>query len=314
MHSGGRQPHGFTIIEVMIFLAVSGIILVSALTLLNNKQGKTAFFASMKNIVSQLNTDISYVSNGYYRLPGGVQCTVSNVDSPSARPSISAGASAVGTNFGCTYIGMVLQFDPAITNGQYQFISYPIVGLQYQQGNPSIGVATSISEAAPVAMYPSTYSTYDGTSTDPLPYGISVCTSGCAISSNNGITWSDSSFMGGATQTAGAVGFITTFNSYTNANNTNLNTGSQHIQLVPIPGSTLGSSQSNIATLINNLTNNGTNTQTSNGTTYYGVEDPSSGIDICFNSGTSHESAFVTIGGSNSSQLVTMQEFSKLGC
>ncbi|HUC87911.1 MAG TPA: hypothetical protein VMR95_02075 [Candidatus Binatia bacterium] len=314
---GGEQPHGFTIIEVTIFLAVSGVIFISALTLMSGKQDRTEFSTGISQLTSQLQTAISNIANGYY--------TTANSDfSCSAgvsRPSIAYGSSIVsrGANIGCTYIGEVIQFDPGpqVSSSVNQpYVVYPIVGNQYQSGTTE--PVSNISEAKPTPVYDNIVSNEDEMT---LPFGITVSymdfvDSSLATVSCNHIIHS---------ACIDAVGLFTTFNGYTGSGSSaTLQSGSQGIEVVPIPPegsyslSQLGESiTSNVGMIaqIDDLANGNDNIITDDPvTSLSSVSNPDRGVQICFNSGTDNESGLMTIGGSNSPTFVTLQHFSSLGC
>lgn len=102
VRSGGT---GYTIVETMIFLAVSGILFISAMLLVNGQQRKTEFTALVRDFDSKLQSIMGNVASGYYNNPGAVTCTVSATP---RRPIITMGASTQGQNEGCTFIGQYI--------------------------------------------------------------------------------------------------------------------------------------------------------------------------------------------------------------
>ncbi|HSX23561.1 MAG TPA: hypothetical protein VLE74_00460, partial [Candidatus Saccharimonadales bacterium] len=64
--SGGTKPLGYTIVEVMIFLAVSGALLVSALLIFNGRQQRIEFGQSIRDIDSKIRDVLNDVSTGVY--------------------------------------------------------------------------------------------------------------------------------------------------------------------------------------------------------------------------------------------------------
>ena len=65
---------GFTVIEVMIVLAVTGLLFISSVALISGKQNQTAFDQSIRQIQSQIQQIINEVSIGFYPNLGDVQC------------------------------------------------------------------------------------------------------------------------------------------------------------------------------------------------------------------------------------------------
>ena len=63
--SGGRS-HGFTIVETMIVLAVSGALFTSAIFFIGGRQQKAEFTASVRNFETSINDIANDVSDGYF--------------------------------------------------------------------------------------------------------------------------------------------------------------------------------------------------------------------------------------------------------
>ena len=109
----GLKSRGFTIVEVLIFLAVSSALMVSAFTLISGSQNKAAFTVGINDLQQQINTVVNNVSNGYYAESATAQgCTV---DSAGALQFSSTGSK--GTSSQCIFLGRVVVFD----NGEYTF-------------------------------------------------------------------------------------------------------------------------------------------------------------------------------------------------
>lgn len=157
MKSVGVRVAGYTIVEVMIFLAVSGVIFVMAAAFINGKQANTEYAQSVNDVSTQLQQVLDNVRNGYY--PTKQNFTCSSGGSPSA-PVLSAGAKPEGTNADCIYLGEVVQFgvinpDGSDTKGSgYNII--PVIGNR-SITDVSSGVpldVTSLAEARPTPLTP----------------------------------------------------------------------------------------------------------------------------------------------------------------
>jgi type II secretory pathway pseudopilin PulG len=159
-----RQPCGFTIFETMIFLAISGIMLGVALNLISGKQSQTEFNQGIRQIQSELQTDISYVSDGYYTSATNFHCSSLNGEGYGAI-SFSPGTSEQGTNFGCQFIGEAIQFAPDGINTEIK--TYPVAGAQYADDNQA--PVTSFTEA-----YPQAVTATSADAVEQLPDGITV--------------------------------------------------------------------------------------------------------------------------------------------
>jgi len=132
-------PRGFTIVEVLIVLAISGVIMVATLPFISNKQNNTQFTVGIRQIQNQLQDILNNVSTGNVTVPASVNysCTSSN----GAGPVITSTLSNLGTNFGCQYIGMGIYFD----KNSMQVI--PIIGQKYSDSN--LTKVTSLASAKP---------------------------------------------------------------------------------------------------------------------------------------------------------------------
>jgi type II secretory pathway pseudopilin PulG len=313
---GGRQPHGFTIIEIMIFLAVSGIIFFSAMTLMSGSQSKTEFSTSISQVESQLQSIVGNVANGYYLSQQNFTCTPN--PSLGLPPTINfANVSNRGTSLGCTFIGEVIQFDPLLPGLSYQeYVVYPVVGNQFNPPTSTPGPATldvdNLTQAAPYAFYNNSVD-----QTQSLHYGITVHPSGMGFADNTvSIPFNNTCNINSVPFACiGAIGFFTTFNGYTGSGGT-LQNGSQTVQVIPIPGSSLGQSPLTLLPYIDSLKNdtsvNPNGIKNSSGFT--AISNPDMGVEICLDSGTDNESGLITIGGHNSPTSVTLQKYSQKGC
>ena len=138
--------YGFTIIEIMIFLAVSGLMFIVAAEFINNKVPQTEFTQGMNSANSEIQTIINNVSNGNYPIPpgglsfscGGIPVTLTSSTNPSN-----------GTA-GCSFIGKVLMPQTNINNSQYGLVD--VAGCQYVS-SVSISNCSSNSGIIPESIY-----------------------------------------------------------------------------------------------------------------------------------------------------------------
>jgi len=111
----------------------------------------------------------------------------------------------------------------------------------------------------------------------------------------------------------GAIGFFTTFANYGNsATIGGLDNGSRNVQIIPIPNSTLSDTMPEEVNNINSISSTGDIVNGFNGKQTQ--KDPTGGVKICFNSGSTNESGLITIGSLDSPTNVNLQIFSALGC
>jgi prepilin-type N-terminal cleavage/methylation domain-containing protein len=97
-----RQPLGYTIIEVMIVLAVSGVMFLIAATFINGKVERTSFNQGVGEMASRIQGIIDQVTNGQYS-DVSVGCTFNN-----GITTIGSGSGAQGTNANCVFLGKLI--------------------------------------------------------------------------------------------------------------------------------------------------------------------------------------------------------------
>lgn len=133
-----KNRGGYTLIEVMIFLAVSGAIFASAVVLISGQQGRTQFQQSMRDLNSQIQNSISDVKTGFYVSGGNAVCSV---DPNTFAITVSnPGASEQGSNEECIYLGKTFQ---TIEN-QDTLYTYNVVGSRiYKTSASSNATATA---------------------------------------------------------------------------------------------------------------------------------------------------------------------------
>jgi prepilin-type N-terminal cleavage/methylation domain-containing protein len=122
--NSGHKPQGFTIIEVMIVLAIGSFLFVAAAIALTGDQNQTEFDTGARQIFSQLQAISSDVQNGNYATNTQYTCT-----SSANGPLFSLGTASEGTNVGCVYVGKALQFNP--TTGSSFYYVYSLAGDQF---------------------------------------------------------------------------------------------------------------------------------------------------------------------------------------
>lgn len=275
---------GYTLLEVMIVLAVSGGLLVAAMALISGQRQKTEFSQAIREIESQIQDVINDVATGYYANTGNFQCdrvVVGSVERPRLQ---TAASSAQGTNRDCVFIGRVMQFGVASSNSE-QFNIYNVVGLRQALSGGSYGNSQTLTQARPTAMAPGTGVTAnypDSTEVKKLQYGLTI----------NSIRVGN--------QDIGAIGF---FGSLTPGGSSggNLVSGAQTVELVPVPTTALNMTASSTVDAINRL-------DSSNPTI-----NPSQGVVLCFQSGGTNEYGRITI-GSNARRLTTTLQIGRGAC
>jgi prepilin-type N-terminal cleavage/methylation domain-containing protein len=111
-----RQPLGYTIVEVMIVLAVSGVMFVIAASFINGKQARTAFTASVNQVASTVQNVLEQVTDGQYSdIP--FTCTTGSPPTFNGAPVSNQGA-----NSPCVFLGKLFYFEQG-TQPDYDILS-----------------------------------------------------------------------------------------------------------------------------------------------------------------------------------------------
>lgn len=264
---------GFTLIEVMIVLAVTGMLFISSAALISGKQNRTAFDQAIHQVESQLQQIINEVSIGYYPNMNNVQCNGAASVVLTRTPG-----TAQGTNAGCIFVGKALQFGVNGTDPQ-QFKVYSLAGLQ--RGGAGGAETRSLTESRAVAIAPTATNGAlpDATATEVLENGLQVQ----RMWYNNGA----------GDRQIGIVAFTTSFASFDSATGA-IMSGSQRVDVVPLDDSNTNSSlDRSVTTGVGAV-----NALTSSTATASNV-NPSNGVFICFRSGTTNQSGLITLGNRN---------------
>ncbi len=125
----GLKSRGFTIVEVLIFLAVSSALMVSAFALISGSQNKASFTQSINDVQQQIDSVINNVANGYYSA-GETQnkCTLDGNGKPKFDPDVEVnrGSSAL-----CIFLGRFIAFE----DGSDKYTVYNVAGRRQIAGN-----------------------------------------------------------------------------------------------------------------------------------------------------------------------------------
>ncbi len=258
---GGSSPHGYTIVEVMIFLAVTGALLASALLIFRGQSGRTEFATGAREMESRMQDIINDVSTGYYAHGANFTCTAG-----ATGPTFSASTDEEGTNQDCIFIGRAPHFD--LTGGaNVRYNIYTIAGLRQAGLGVSKHEVEDFSEAKPRAIV----SPVDLTQSEQLPPSMKF---GTMFYVKDGLP-----------QQIDAVAFFSSFSKYQNSS---LQPGTMSVHVVPLAGGGAGGS-SDQATIVSQIADLGLSAAPAN-------MDPNGGVVVCFNSSGSNQYAKLTIG------------------
>jgi prepilin-type N-terminal cleavage/methylation domain-containing protein len=277
----GRKQRGFTIIETLMVLAVTGGLFLVAAIALSGRQNKAQFEQAIQDVRSQVQQTVNEVATGYYPNNSNFNCTANY----STGPQFAGGSTAQGENTGCIFLGKVLQFRMSPTTSPEQFRVYTLAGLQkvsadgaeveqYSQAKPKVVAPISGSDATP-----------DASKRGQLLYGLSL----------QRISYGTAP----ATTNVGAIAFVNSLAPPGSSGG--LISGSQRVNVVPISNSVLGATSYTAADTIN----------TRFATSPVNIAD---GIRLCFVSGSTNQSGIITIGGNGRQTSVTLTIRSNKTC
>lgn len=213
----GFGTRGFTVVEVVIVMAVTGALLVSAMLVFSGKQADVQFNQAINDVQSQVNQIINNVQTGYYTRPVNFQCTPGLGPSISQQqPNIVGGTNELGTNAGCTFVGRAIHFGVGGTN-LTGFNVYNLVGRQLKYNTTDN--AASLTEANPIAM-PVAYE-----QKNTLQYGLR------AVSMHYGVSG------GPVNNTTGIVVIMSSFGQVTDGGSTTTKMYAMSTTSTPTPSS-----------------------------------------------------------------------------
>ncbi|HSX46452.1 MAG TPA: hypothetical protein VLF87_00465 [Patescibacteria group bacterium] len=268
MNKVRSQSGGFTIVETMIVIAVTGMMFLSAMIFISGQQAKTEFTQAAHETEAKINDVLNDVSTGVYNNKGDFSCDYVG-GAPGNGIIITPGAKAQGANGDCIFIGKVIQFAPNSAKDRLRI--YSIAG---QRQNISGQEVQSILDAKAKTLANGNgglgrdeYEDFD------LPYGLTV----------GNVTYSNGRPTGG-------MGVFTQFGSYSTPGT--LKSGSTNTDLVAFNG------------LVNQLgpdfvdqVNTALQDPAALPTSY--TKNPTDGITICFRSGGTDQHATMVVGGNN---------------
>jgi prepilin-type N-terminal cleavage/methylation domain-containing protein len=286
-----KAADGFTIVEVMIVLAVSGLLLASAALLIDGRQARTEFTTAINYEQQRIQQIINETASGYYPNGNDFTCNAN----PAGAVLFSKVASAQGTNGGCIFLGKAVQFGiNTISPGSGTLGVIPIVGNQYQGGTST--PVLNVSQSVPRALYPVNAGELANVPTDAvvgdvMEYGLHMATGNSACTGVTTAAVCYVPFGGGSFLQTGIAAFVSGddqggITATASGSSTNLQSGTQQLSLYAVKGSKAGDGWQQASTNISNLSSL-----------------PTQGLDsakevlICIASGGTNQSGLFTIGG-----------------
>lgn len=265
-----RQGGGYTIIEVIIFLAVSSALLISAVIVIGGQQSKAQFSQTMRELEGSIRDVINDVGEGLYKNPIGYTCDVigglGNATITPTFQSATAGSDQAGRNVNCIFLGKVVHFYPDSTTS-YSYNIYDVVGRRFNSlGNE----VTTIDEANPRTVTQNKTTLAQAETTETFP-----------------VAWRPALTSTIPTNTTGLAVFYSSLGS--NANTSGLLGGSQVVRLglVGQNATAIGTSKNLMTDQVDLMTS---------------LTMPASGLQLCF-SGGRDQKALLTIGENGASAV-----------
>ncbi len=248
----------FTIVEVMIVLAVTGLLFASAAVLISGKENQAEFNQGVQQFQSQIEQIINDVATGYYPNLGNFSCT-----NTGGSLTITAGGSVQGTNGDCLFLGKVLQFGSGVAGTTpEQFATFSVTGLRADASGNQL---STLSSTSPTVIPSSTTTTQ----------------------LEGGLTTYDMWYNGNPANKIAAVAFVSTLGQ---ASGSGVLTGTQQVNVVPITGTALTQNTGITPATIHSVLSSPA-----------AVTNPANGVEICFASGGTNQSALITIGNNSGS-------------
>lgn len=274
MNRGNAWVRGYTIVEVLIFLATTTALFAMSMRLIAGQEGKTQFVTTVRDMESTMNDFANNVATGYYTKVADFRCQVNGSGTIQILPP--GGGGQQGTNEECIYAGTVIKFGENNAAGSNRYIEIPMAGRR-QVSNRNVD---SLIEAAPATIYSAPVP--DAVKRSVLPHGAQFR----CIKINNGSCGSGNA----------AIGFFTTFNG----TDPNTRKGGIQADLLYFSGVDLTHFLSSAAATVNGTMDSLTTAQLS-------AMRPQK-VDICITSGSSNQYALLTLGGGVASNLTVSTE------
>jgi hypothetical protein len=137
MDSGkNRQPLGYTIVEVMIVLAVSALMFLAAVSFISGKEESTSFYTNTHEMASNIQDIINQVIEGKYTdtpiscINNGSTLTISNTIPPGP------------TQADCTFVGKFIYFSDSTNARQYDVVT--LAGARQVGGEPPTSLGSDL--------------------------------------------------------------------------------------------------------------------------------------------------------------------------
>lgn len=142
----GRNRGGYTIIEVMVVIAITAALFLSSIRLINGQQGDTQFSQVMQDLSSKMQSYVGQIKASSYPGMENYYCTI---PAGQSRPQLVAGSSSSNL-YNCVVLGRAFQVQPGTANSNV-IHSYIVMGTRnvYSGTSDTGQLATSVDQANP---------------------------------------------------------------------------------------------------------------------------------------------------------------------
>jgi type II secretory pathway pseudopilin PulG len=124
--NNSSKSAGFTIVETLIVLGVTGALFIAIIGTMIGRQNRAEFLQATHNIQFKIQQSINDVSTGFYPNNGDFTCAAS----PSG-PTFTASPRTQGSNEDCVFLGKVMQFNVGgVAGANETYNTYSIAGLR----------------------------------------------------------------------------------------------------------------------------------------------------------------------------------------
>jgi hypothetical protein len=172
---------GYTVLEVMLFLAISSIIFALTVTAFKGQYSSNEFNASMNDVASKVKQYIDEVENGSSGSTANfetsnVKCSVvPSALAANGRPKLTPGSgSDLGTNSDCVFLGKAIHFNKTAPYNSFIYV-YPILGRRlYNSGGETVPVDTLAASNPEPAVGTAVSGQVDLTEVYRIPHGARV--------------------------------------------------------------------------------------------------------------------------------------------
>jgi hypothetical protein len=139
---------GFTIIEVILFLAITGVLFISMIGVIQSQDSQTQFSRAARDVESRLLDIANDVAIGYYPTPVGHTCELTNSATPRIDIRVDMSITdGTGSNQDCLFLGKVVQF----SKDKSDINVHTIVGARISSS--SGGLSQNWDELVPTTVY-----------------------------------------------------------------------------------------------------------------------------------------------------------------